>query len=310
MKPPSERKLAEAERTLRRLPRGSQRAVGGGVYMRLDSDGRRRFQVRVRTNGQQGGSTFDSWREAYDEQQRLTAPRPTPPAPAAAPAALPSFDMSPGPGTVIGPTAEQMRQMRFRDYRKYVYWPWAKVNLAELTLVDYRRKLRNDVEPTIGDYTLAQLVESPLLVDHFKDELAKRKRYPKTRRRKGKKEKHPKAGQVEKAAADGAIRAASSVMKHALEKHVVSRNPFQGIPRFNRKKTARGTSNASYERVKQPVPVKWVEDAVTRLLADGEIEVSVASLGYRSAFVGAVLLQIPSTTLVQSSPPRIRLTRE
>jgi len=55
--------------------------------------------------------------------------------------------MAPGPGDVIGPTHEQLRQLTFRDYRAKVYWPWAVVHLDPLTLVDYRRKLANDVEP-------------------------------------------------------------------------------------------------------------------------------------------------------------------
>lgn len=44
-----------------------------------------------------------------------------------------------------------------------------------------------------------------------------------------------------------------------------------------------------------PVPIAWVQDAIDRLFADKEVEISVPSLGYRSAFVGAVLLSIPGT---------------
>ena len=47
--------------------------------------------------------------------------------------------------------------------------------------------------------------------------------------------------------------------------------------------------------VGQPVPIAWVADAVERLLSGEEVEVSVPSLGYRSAFVGAVLLQSPGS---------------
>ena len=36
MNPPGEELLASVERELRKLPPGTQRAVGGGVYMRLD----------------------------------------------------------------------------------------------------------------------------------------------------------------------------------------------------------------------------------------------------------------------------------
>jgi len=71
MKPPSERKLAAIERELRRLPAGSQRAVGGGVYMRLDKDRRRRFQIRTRMSDGQPAATFDSWQEARDHYELL-----------------------------------------------------------------------------------------------------------------------------------------------------------------------------------------------------------------------------------------------
>jgi hypothetical protein len=57
----------------------------------------------------------------------------------------------------------------------------------------------------------------------------------------------------------------------------------------------------------QPIPLAQVQDAVNRLERDGEIEVSVPSLGYRSAFVGAVLAQLPGAVIVRRSPPRIRL---
>lgn len=56
-----------------------------------------------------------------------------------------------------------------------------------------------------------------------------------------------------------------------------------------------------------PVPVIWVEDAIDRLHKTHEIEVSVESLGYRSAFIGAVLLTLPDAVLVRTTPPRIRL---
>jgi hypothetical protein len=58
----------------------------------------------------------------------------------------------------------------------------------------------------------------------------------------------------------------------------------------------------------QPVPIAWVQSGLERLLATGEIEVSVPSLGYRSAFIGAVLLSLPGAVLIQVTPSRIRLT--
>lgn len=254
MNAPNEEQLAAVEDKLRGLPRGSQRAVGGSVYMRLDGEGRRRFQIRVRTRDGHEGRTFETWEQANAGRTPAEAPAgaPTlpPPTPAAAPPLPANFEFAPGPGDVVGPTIEEIRSMTFSEYRLKVYWPWATHHLDPRTRSDYRRKLRNDVEPIIGGYTLVQLAESLLLVDHFKDELSIRKVAPRTRIRKGKKQRHPKAGQVLKAACDGAITAASSVAEHALAKEVISRNPFQGIARFNRQKTSRGSKNASYRRVK------------------------------------------------------------
>jgi hypothetical protein len=56
----------------------------------------------------------------------------------------------------------------------------------------------------------------------------------------------------------------------------------------------------------KPVPVEWVQSAADRLLVEGEIDISVASVGYRSAFIGAVLLTIPGTRK-RMNPPGVAL---
>jgi hypothetical protein len=58
VKAPSERTLKKVERVLRQLAPGTTRAVGGGVQLRLQGDGSRRFQIRPRSGGSQLGSTF------------------------------------------------------------------------------------------------------------------------------------------------------------------------------------------------------------------------------------------------------------
>jgi hypothetical protein len=55
------------------------------------------------------------------------------------------------------------------------------------------------------------------------------------------------------------------------------------------------------------VPIQMVQSGLDRLQKAGELEISVASLGHRSSFVGAVLLTLPGTYLSQTSPPRILL---
>ena len=56
----------------------------------------------------------------------------------------------------------------------------------------------------------------------------------------------------------------------------------------------------------QPVDIREVQDAADRLFRRGEVEISVPTVGYRSAFVGAVLSTLPGTT-VELRPRRIRL---
>jgi hypothetical protein len=57
----------------------------------------------------------------------------------------------------------------------------------------------------------------------------------------------------------------------------------------------------------KPVEIDWIQSAADRLFEHGEVEISVASVGYRSAFVGAVLATLPGT-IVELRPRRIRLT--
>jgi hypothetical protein len=56
-----------------------------------------------------------------------------------------------------------------------------------------------------------------------------------------------------------------------------------------------------------PVPIADVQSALDQLLETGEVEVHPRSLGYRSSFVGAVLLTLPGAVALSTSPPRIQL---
>jgi hypothetical protein len=58
----------------------------------------------------------------------------------------------------------------------------------------------------------------------------------------------------------------------------------------------------------QPVPLEWVQSAFDRLTAGEEVRISVSSLGYRSAFVGAAMLSLPDATLL-TGPTRVLLQR-
>jgi predicted RNA-binding protein with PUA-like domain len=56
----------------------------------------------------------------------------------------------------------------------------------------------------------------------------------------------------------------------------------------------------------QPVPIAWVQAALDRLRRDSEVEISVASVGYRSAFVGAALATLPGASTARN-PQRVLL---
>ena len=58
----------------------------------------------------------------------------------------------------------------------------------------------------------------------------------------------------------------------------------------------------------QPVPIAWVQSAIDMLERDGEVRIDVATVGYRSAFVGAVLATLPGVEAL-TNPRRIRLRR-
>ena len=57
----------------------------------------------------------------------------------------------------------------------------------------------------------------------------------------------------------------------------------------------------------EPVPIEWIQNALDRLFGEGELLVNVESVGYRSAFIGAVLGTLPGVE-VETNPRRVRLS--
>jgi hypothetical protein len=58
----------------------------------------------------------------------------------------------------------------------------------------------------------------------------------------------------------------------------------------------------------QPVSIESVQNALDRLCRDGELLVTKHSVGYRSAFIGAVLGTLPDVEVLLR-PRRVRLTK-
>jgi hypothetical protein len=58
----------------------------------------------------------------------------------------------------------------------------------------------------------------------------------------------------------------------------------------------------------RPVPLVWVQDALDLIQATGELQIDPPTVGYRSAFVGAVLRTLPNAH-IERDPQRILLSR-
>jgi hypothetical protein len=56
-----------------------------------------------------------------------------------------------------------------------------------------------------------------------------------------------------------------------------------------------------------PVPIADVQAAIETLVAKGEITIDVETVGYRSAFVGAVLATLPGAVVLPTRPPTVAL---
>lgn len=57
----------------------------------------------------------------------------------------------------------------------------------------------------------------------------------------------------------------------------------------------------------RPVPISEIQGAIDVLERDGELQIDVATVGYRSAFIGAVLLTLPGA-VGETNPRRVRLS--
>jgi integrase len=222
MNPPSERQLLAAERALKKQRPGAQKAVGGGIYMRLDKDGRRRFQFRLRSDasssGQPGG-TKDSWQEAYDARLRAET--------AHAQAQL-----------GIDASKEAMRDWEVAVYAEKAWWPDCTLHLDILTRLDYRNGLKF-LLPHIKKVTLADLEDKPLLVRQLQQAIAAEKTYP---------DREGGTPVLHKAAADKPLKVLSVICEHAADSGVLVGNPTKNVRRLNRRRGAAASNAAPSHR--------------------------------------------------------------
>jgi hypothetical protein len=231
MKQPSETKLKQVERELKKLKPGAQRAVGGGIYMRLTSSGERRFQFRTRAlNGRAGqpAGTYATWQQAYDELGKREKRA----------------------GKLVDCTVEELRKLKITEYWDQEFLPYVEDNLDSLTEQDYRFKFERDCRAFWSRFTFEDVESAPVLGDRFRNHLRDTHTYP-ARDENG--DPHPHAGQVySPAACDGALKTVSSVFTHARKRGILTFNPIDHVPRFRKKrrKTSNPVSGGSHERIR------------------------------------------------------------
>lgn len=231
MKAPSEAKLKQVARDLKKLPRGAQRAVGGGIYMRLTSTGERRFQFRTRAengiSGQPAG-TYATWEDAHDELEKREKRA----------------------GKLIDGTTEQQRRLTIAQYYDQEFLPYVEDNLDSLTEQDYTFKFERDGRAFWSRYTFEDVESAPVLGDRYRTHLRDTHTYPE---RDGDGKPHPFAGEIfSPSACDGAIKVVSSLFTHAMRLGILRFNPLDKVPRFctNRRGTTSPVSGGSHKKVR------------------------------------------------------------
>jgi len=228
---PSETKLKQVERELKKHRRATYRAVGGNVYMCLNAAGDRRFQFRTRTktgaSGQPGG-TYDTWQKAYDELQKVENRA----------------------GKLIDGTTEQLRQLTIAQYYDEYFLPYIEDNLDSLTEQDYTFKFERDCRAFWSRYTFKDVETAPVLGDRFRTHLRDTHTYPALDEHGA---PHPQAGeQYSPAACDGALKVVSSLFTHARQRGILKFNPIDHVPRFRKKRRKKGSpvSGGSHTKVR------------------------------------------------------------
>jgi hypothetical protein len=182
---------AELEAIAATLAPRQQRAVGGGIYLRLDQSGRMRFQFRLRTAGAHSrnpGGTYDSWEQA-DQARR---------------AALARKEAGHPEGKA------RLRKLQLEEYASRYWWAGhVALNVGPLTQLNYQQALGLIVEHFRG-VRLEELSEET--VDDFARWLKEKKTDKKT-------------GRFARAVYLRTIDVLVRILNHAVENRVLENNP-------------------------------------------------------------------------------------
>jgi integrase len=182
---------AELEALAATLAPGEQRAVGGGIYLRIDGNGRMRFQFRLRSAGahsRNAGGTYDSWEEAERARRAALARKEA--------------------GTPEG--KERRRRLLLSEYASQQWWRHhVALNCDAVTQLNYKPPLKLIYEYFRG-FRLEEINEEA--VDEFAVWLKAKKTDKKTKRF---------YGSAYLRTLDILVR----ILNHAVENRVLEHNP-------------------------------------------------------------------------------------
>jgi integrase len=187
---------AELEALAASLAPGQQRAVGGGIYVRLDGSGRVRFQFRLRAAGAQSrnaGGTYDSWDEAERARRAALARKEA--------------------GTPEGKTL--LRRLFLAEYAGRHWWAChVALNCEPVTQLNYKQALKLIYEYFRG-VRLEEITEEA--VDEFAAWL--------------KAKKTDKEGHFARSAYLRTLDILVRILNYAVENRVLEHNPAAGTRR-------------------------------------------------------------------------------
>jgi integrase len=216
---------ADLEAVAATLAPGQQRAVGGGIYMRIDGQGRWRFQFRLRSAGAQSrnaGGTYDTWQDAERARRGALARKEA--------------------GSPEGKAL--LRRLLLSEYASRHWWEsHIALNCNAVTQLDYRQALK-PIHEYFRGFRLEEISEE--VVDDFAVWLMAKK----TDKKKG------FARSAYLRTLDMLVR----ILNHAVENRVLEQNPA-ALTRKRAHKRRRGEARVKRVRrrdVKHPRVVERV----------------------------------------------------
>lgn len=187
---------AELEAIARTLRPGQQRAVGGGIYLRIDGEGRMRFQYRLRAAGahsRNAGRTYDSWEDAERARRAALARKEA--------------------GTPEGKV--RLRRLTLEAYASGYWWRGhVALNCELVTQLNYKQALKPIYEYFRG-HRLEEISEET--VDEFAAWLKQRKTGA--------------DGTLARSAYLRALDVLVRILNYAVENRVLTHNPATGARR-------------------------------------------------------------------------------